>query len=449
MIHSLDKRYVIPSRTYFSQVAIPDLYEKCTAKVETELSKVEYYAVTTDLWSSRTTEPYISLTVHFIDEDFTLKSRCLQTAFFPENHTSDNIAAGLREAVAAWGLDETRQVCITTDNAANMVKAASLNEWTRLQCFGHRLHLAVENAVKKDGRINRTAGVCKKLVGHFSHSWKARSALEKAQKELNLPSHSFITECQTRWGSRQMMIIRILEQQKALSQVLPVDKKLRHPIPNCQFFISSMLLIREEDTDLSKKLKKEMRDYLNEKYEDEDTQKLLDMASCLDSQFKMDFITADSKTQVKARVTSEMMMTTIMTCQETAAASCSTEVECEVAGTSQAKKGKRSLGSFFKQSEAAAKADLSQYLKDAVEAELNSYLLTPSIDKEEDPLAWWKTHKVIFPQLPKLARKYLCIPATSAPSERLFSASGNIVTCQRSCLKPALVDRLVFLAKNL
>ncbi|KAK1880248.1 Zinc finger BED domain containing protein 1, partial [Dissostichus eleginoides] len=47
--------------------------------------------------------------VHFIDEDFKLKSRCLQTAFFPENHTSENIAAGLREAVAAWGLDETRQ----------------------------------------------------------------------------------------------------------------------------------------------------------------------------------------------------------------------------------------------------------------------------------------------------------------------------------------------------
>ncbi|XP_033931087.1 E3 SUMO-protein ligase ZBED1-like [Pseudochaenichthys georgianus] len=217
-----------------------------------------------------------------------------------------------------------------------MVKAASLNEWTMLQCFGHRLHLAVENAVKKDGRINRTAGVCKKLVGHFSQL--------EAQKELNLPSHFLITECQTRWGSRQMMISRILEQQKALSQVLSVDKKLRHLIPNWQdidvlesvskslgplleftdalsgedyvsvsyvkpvlhLFNSSMLLMREEDTDLSKKLKKEMRDYLNEKYEDEDTQKLLDMASCLDPRFKMDFIAADSKPQVKARVTSDM-----------------------------------------------------------------------------------------------------------------------------------------------
>lgn len=45
--------------------------------------------------------------------------------------------------------------------------------------------------------------------------------------------------------------------------------------------------------------------------------------------------------------------------------------------------------------------------------------------------------------------KYLCVSATSAPSERLFSTGGNIVTCTRSSLKPAKVNMLVFLAKNL
>lgn len=49
----------------------------------------------------------------------------------------------MREALTAWGLDERHLICITTDNAANMVKAAALNKWARLQCFGHRLHLAI------------------------------------------------------------------------------------------------------------------------------------------------------------------------------------------------------------------------------------------------------------------------------------------------------------------
>ncbi len=106
-------------------------------------------------------------------------------------------------------------------------------------------------------------------------------------------------------------------------------------------------------------------------------------------------------------------------------------------------KVKKSLGSLFTTS--VASSALPVQLEDVTEAELNSYLLTPVIDGEDDPLAWWKVHKINFPRL----CKYLCVPATSAPSECLFSTGGNIVTCTRSSLKPAEVDMLVFLAKNL
>lgn len=331
----------------------------------------------------------------------------------------------------------------------------------------------LENSVKKNDKIDHAAGVCKKLVGHFSHSWKARAALEEAQKELNLPSHSLITECQTRWGSRQMTISRILEQQKALAQVLSQDKKARHLTPTWQdidvlesvskslgqlldftdalsgedyvsvscvkpvlhLFNTELLQGQDEDTDLTKKLIKEMLDYIKEKYEDEATQELLDIASCLDPWFKMDFIDADKKPQVKARVTTELME-----CQAQGTSSCITEEEPTVADQPQAKKAKKSLGSFFKslQSRAEAAGASSLTPRESVEAELKNYLLTPCIDKDEDALAWWKTYQVNFPRLAKLARKYLCI-----------STSGNIVTCQHSCLKPAMVDKLVFLAKNL
>lgn len=83
-----------------------------------------------------------SLTVHFVNGNFDLKTRRLQTAYFSANHTGENIAMGLRECLSSWGLKEEAQMSITTDNAANMIKAMELNQWTRLQCFGHRLHLA-------------------------------------------------------------------------------------------------------------------------------------------------------------------------------------------------------------------------------------------------------------------------------------------------------------------
>lgn len=91
-----------------------------------------------------------------------------------------------------------------------------------------------ENAVKGDERIARAVGLCKKLVGHFSHSWKEKTALKRAQREHKLPEHSLITECPTRWGSRQQMIQRVLEQQRALSDVLSADKKFRHLVPTWQ-----------------------------------------------------------------------------------------------------------------------------------------------------------------------------------------------------------------------
>lgn len=100
-----------------------------------QLKSKEFFVATTDMWSSRTAEPYQSLTVRFITEDFGLKTRCLHTLYFPNDQTGENIAAGLRDRLASWDLHAENHVCITTYKASNMVKTAQLNDWTRLQCF--------------------------------------------------------------------------------------------------------------------------------------------------------------------------------------------------------------------------------------------------------------------------------------------------------------------------
>ncbi|XP_070838556.1 E3 SUMO-protein ligase ZBED1-like [Chaetodon trifascialis] len=67
---------------------------------------------------------------------------------------------------------------------------------------------------------------------------------------------------------------------------------------------------------------------------------------------------------------------------------------------------------------------------------------------KDNPLQWWK-RQFDLPLLSSLARRYLCIPATSVAAERVFSTAGDIVSVQRSVLRHDHVDQLIFLKKNL
>lgn len=83
-----------------------------------------------------------------------------------------------------------------------------------------------------------------------------------------------------------------------------------------------------------------------------------------------------------------------------------------------------------------------------IKKEMSNYLCL-EVQCSENPLQWWKDHSRHFPHLSLIARKYLCIPATSVPSERAFSVAEYIVNEKRSCLLPENVSLLVFLAANL
>lgn len=56
-------------------------------------------------------------------------------------------------------------------------------------------------------------------------------------------------------------------------------------------------------------------------------------------------------------------------------------------------------------------------------AELDRYLDDDIMDHEEDPRYWAQATR--FPTLQKIVPKFLCVMATSVPSERLFSDAAH------------------------
>ncbi|KAK0151881.1 Zinc finger BED domain-containing protein 1 [Merluccius polli] len=403
-------RYVLPSRTYFNQVAIPQLYAECKAKVVNELENTVLCV------NYRSVVKQNDRALHEFDHAF-CQRQLRVTAYFPTDHTGENIAMGLRECLANWGLKEEAQTCIT-DNASNMVKAMELNQWTRLQCFGHRLHLAI-------GKYKNVC-LCECVCLQSYYKCESLYYLHRGPSlcYIILPSNTEFTDALSG------------EDYVSVSYLKPVLHLLK----------TATLAETDQDTNLTKDIKSRALHYIEEKYSDPVTQELLDITSFLDPRFKTSYVSEENVPYIKDRVKMEMEQVAQKeqrACVTTHPMPLSAEEEPPSTST----KRKRSLGSFFKTK--AVPASSTVQLEDTIKAELDNYLITPTIDGEQDPLAWWRVHNVNFPWLSKLARKYLCIPATSAPSERLFSASGNIVTCQRASLKPAKVDMLVFLAKNL
>jgi zinc finger BED domain-containing protein 1 (E3 SUMO-protein ligase ZBED1) len=62
-----------------------------------------------------------------------------------------------------------------------------------------------------------------------------------------------------------------------------------------------------------------------------------------------------------------------------------------------------------------------------------------------DPLVWWQMNANMLPILSIVARRMLCVPATSAPSERVFSVAGLTISKCRTSVQPQHASDLIFL----
>ncbi|KAK1894085.1 Zinc finger BED domain containing protein 4 [Dissostichus eleginoides] len=55
LVNTLEPKYAIPSRPYFSRTVLPALYKETKAKVTQSLKEAECISITTDGWTSRAT----------------------------------------------------------------------------------------------------------------------------------------------------------------------------------------------------------------------------------------------------------------------------------------------------------------------------------------------------------------------------------------------------------
>lgn len=96
-------------------------------------------------------------------------------------------------------------------------------------------------------------------------------------------------------------------------------------------------------------------------------------------------------------------------------------------------------------------------LKDECEREMKAYLKADKLpieapaeskEKYNNPLEWWKKYQSVFPKLARLAKVYLSIQATSAPTERVFSCASRVIGEKKVRMKPENAGKLLYVSRN-
>lgn len=302
-----------------------------------------------------------------------------------------------------------------------------------------------------------------------------------------MPYHQLFGDVPTRWGSKAAMLERFLEQEECIRRVLVNDRKASHLLPGWQQIdvmksvhqalkplseftnilsgekyatVSSILPLlsilndicdESKDDEAASALTKEILDvaraYMQCKYQSSSVQSLLKISSLVDPRYKATYIRSQDLDMVKATIIDDALVYL-----ESSKDDMTVVKETSSSDHKEPPRKKLNLQERLmrKRVEVAEKSGADELNTPfyVVKNELERYLSVSCEEYEVNPLNWWKTSSKVYPNLSQVARKYLCITATSTPSERLFSTAGGVITSKRNLLKPELAEMLIFLNRN-
>ena len=421
---------------------------------------------------------------------------------FKGKHTAGNINEAFMELLAFYGIS-AKVTDVVSDSAANMMKAFSdfglpgfqedkddhedYDEWSddeitsdneddhmdeeiydflkgHHKCFAHVLQLVVKDGLKGSGAmLSRVLGKASKLVSFARKSTIAADVLE-GQKRLQ-------TASETRWNSQLIMLRSVLAvpardleridglnpallpsayerniMQEMCDMLVPFEEVTK--MAQKQESISSSLvvpcirgLMRKVDTltatyngGLMQRLQTAAKDRL-QPFEEES---VFRMAAFLDPCFKLRWV-RDSEEKAA------MVMMAASAAQKFAPDGEVTVVQ-EPANLELPTKRQRmesDLFDFMEEEEAVIPAT-----RDTAREEIMKYLASPCLPRTCDPLLFWVQQRVTYPRLARLSLRYLCVPASSAAVERIFSIAGNICKPNRSSLTDTTFERLLYIRCN-
>ncbi|XP_037539225.1 zinc finger BED domain-containing protein 4-like [Nematolebias whitei] len=331
----------------------------------------------------------------------------------------------------------------------------------------------------------------------------AEPVLKDKQRLLGLPEHDVVLDVENRWNSLFLMVERFLEQFPAI-QAASMDPRLKETMEKdglerlsdddyrkAEQFVRVMKMlyssticvsaeksptlgqilpilgklqlhftVTDEDSSFTQTIKDKIWGDLSKRYQDEIIRQFLEEGTALDPRFKTkvaDEVWTRLEEELISRTSQQNKGVRMILAQqikqelEETAGDQDWSDEDATAAVATLKKPKLSgLGELFAEEDMAVeiKQENTFSTTEKIQEEIKWYRSLPSTRTSVNPVTWWWNARDTMPMLSDLATRYLCVQASSTPSERTFSTPGDTISHERACLCPEKADMLIFLKKN-
>ncbi|XP_050378393.1 zinc finger BED domain-containing protein RICESLEEPER 2-like [Argentina anserina] len=219
---------------------VSKLYESEKSKVQNMLSCARgRICLTSDLWSSQTTNEYLTLTAHFLDTEWKLHKRILIFSYMPPPHNGSALAEKINSLICEWEIDKNL-FSITLDNASandsfveklrtqlNFRGLLLLNgKFFHVRCCAHILNLIVQDGLKAiDDSVVKVRDCLKYIKGSMARKHRFIECI--AQVGMRGSKRALRQDLPTRWNSTYIMLDSAIHYRRALINFALIDSDFK------------------------------------------------------------------------------------------------------------------------------------------------------------------------------------------------------------------------------
>lgn len=496
-VSALNPAYTLPNRQTISKSLIPLAYEKCLNSCKEKVKNITHACLTTDCWTSLNNESFIGVTIHYINENFELKSVLLKCSSLMVSHTAENLAQDINNCLEEWDLKGKIGIAVS-DNAANITKAFEILRFRRFGCFAHTINLVVIDALKD---IEKTVDKVKQIVGHFRRSTATNGKFINYQKNNGAEPKKLIQDVVTRWNSTFYMLDRFVELENAVRATmgiinanLPVIaleeweliknvivilkpfERVTKVVSGENYMTGSLVIVmlnglltfieeslkkmektsgrfnmlintENKGKDIIKNMLLKMQGQLLERFKNIEKSTSLAICTFLDPRFKTYAFRDDKAAEEIKKIVINMVSEKIA--QRSNVVTVVTEEKADLADDDHRKPDDNdefSIWSCVEKKIACSKVPGTASSRAIMEVQ--RYMEDVVLERTQDPFQWWRENSYMFPNLATIFKEKCCALATSVPCERLFSKAGQILSERRTRLSAKNVERILFLNAN-